>query len=517
MSYPEKSFNFSKQAVQLFVLNNGQYEPLKKSDLNISTTQQSGTSSSLTTAFGESSVAENIPFIQSAPVYNYLPANFRAFTSAGGEAGVEDRQFKVNTNTSVGGYGAIQSFRSLNYKAGMGGLGRFTAVFPSGGIANSWQGVGFLNLGDELSFGYNGTEFGMWHRHDGKAEVRRLELSAAGNGSETATVTVNSTPYTIPLSENAIEDNAYELEQFFATGVSAFGAYQNNSGISICYLSDGQKTGTFSYSSNGTSNGSWSVLTTGVTKTSDFYPQTGWNIDPRPSLDPTKGNVYQIKFQYLGYGNIIGSIENPETANFEPVHMIKYSNANTSPSLGNPSLHMGLYCVSLGSTNDIPVRSASMAAYVQGSLIPTRNPRSYSNVRSVGTTFTNLFTIRNKRIVNGLTNQVEIEPKFLTVFTESSKGATVEVRANATVAGPTNFLDVGNSNLVSEVDVNGTTVSSDGRLLLSFVVPKDSSQTIDLESLRIRIPPTLSVTISAKVNAGSASDTGASLVWYEDV
>ena len=56
-----------------------------------------------TTGFGEASIAENSPFVQAAPVYNFTPSNFRNFTATGGTAGVENKMFKVSTGTSVGG------------------------------------------------------------------------------------------------------------------------------------------------------------------------------------------------------------------------------------------------------------------------------------------------------------------------------------------------------------------------------------------------------------------------------
>lgn len=83
------------------------------------------------TGFGELNTAENIPFIQAAPVYNLLPANFRNFTSGSGSSGVENKMFYSKTGTSVGGYGAIQSFRAINYKAGQASEARFTAIFES--------------------------------------------------------------------------------------------------------------------------------------------------------------------------------------------------------------------------------------------------------------------------------------------------------------------------------------------------------------------------------------------------
>ena len=127
------------------------------------------------TAFGEVSIAANEPFIQATAAYNLIPANFREYSTATGTTGAESGMFKVTTGTSLSGYGAIQSFRALNYKAGEGGLARFTGVFESS-AANSWQGVGLVNLGDELSFGFNGLEFGTWHRYGGVAEVRTLTI-----------------------------------------------------------------------------------------------------------------------------------------------------------------------------------------------------------------------------------------------------------------------------------------------------------------------------------------------------
>ena len=66
-------------------------------------------------SFGDQVSSPNRAFSQAVPSYNFVPANFREFTSTGGSTGTEDRKFKVSTGTSVGGCGAIQSFRSLKF------------------------------------------------------------------------------------------------------------------------------------------------------------------------------------------------------------------------------------------------------------------------------------------------------------------------------------------------------------------------------------------------------------------
>lgn len=468
------------------------------------------------TAFGENSVAENYPYIQSSGVYNFLPSNFRAFTSGSGSTDVADGLLQVSTGTSVGGYGAIQSFRSMNYKPGEGGLVRFTAVFESA-VANSWQGAGLLNLGDELSFGYNGTSFGVWHRHDGQAEVRTLTVTGAAGGSENLTLTLNSVAYTIPLTSGTVNHNAYEIADWLndTANQTIWKADQVDDTVIISAQSDGAKSGTYSFSSS-TATGTIAQTTAGVTKTSDFVAQADWNgVDVSEWLDPSKGNVYQINYQYLGFGAIKYYVEDPFSGAFVLVHTIQYANANTSPSLGNPSLRTGIYCVSLGSTTDLSVKCASIAAFTQGKRVNTRNPRAFSNTQSVGTSFTSVLAVRNRRTYNGLANQVEIEPELLTVANEASKNIEVELRATTDPGVEMDFTENG-TNLVSDVSTTSATVTA-GRLLAAFTVAAGSSEFVDLTALRIRVPPTLHLIVQAKKSSGAAADVSAALTWYEDV
>ena len=470
---------------------------------------------SSTSAFGDLVVANNTPFIQSAPLYGYLPANFRAFTATGGTSGISAHEFAVTTGTNAGGYGAIQSFRGLNYKAGEGGMARMTGRFATGGVALSEQGVGLLNIGDEISFGFNGTAFGTWHRHNGKPEIQLVTVTATPSGGENLTLTLNSVVYTIPLTNATVQTNATEIANYLTANATELVATQNNDQVTIVYLSDGDKAGTFSFSS-GTATGTILETTEGVTKTSDFTAQTEWNIDTAAWLDPTKGNVYQVQYQYLGYGAITYSIENPDTGSISPVHRIRYANVNTQPSLGNPSMHVGLYAYSAGSTTNISAYSASVSAFVQGSIARTRNPRSANNVKtSVTTAMTNIMTLRNRKSVNGNINQIEVTPLQLSVFTETTKGATIEIYGNTTLGGIPNYQYTG-TNLVMEKDTAGTTTTG-GRLLASYVVPGNSTLLIDLTTLAIRIPPTLAFTIAGKVNSGASNTIGCSLVYYEDV
>lgn len=465
------------------------------------------------TSFGELSTAQNTAFIQSNAVYDLIPANFREFTALSGTTGITDKMFTVTTGTTSFGYGAIQSFRALNYNAGQGGLARFTGVFPNN-AASSWTGIGLLNLTNELSFGYNGTDFGVWHRTGGVAEVRTIQVTGASGGSTDLTLTLNSVAYTIPLTSGTVEHNAFEIENWLNSNQDVWVANQIDDTVIIAAQSDGAKSGTYTYS-HATSTGTITQNKAGVTKTSTHIAQSSFNGSVFSGFDPTQGNVYQIRYQYLGFGDIFFYIENPERGEFELCHTIKYANNNTTPSLTNPSMRFGMYAASIGSTTDLTVQCASCALFVEGQVKKTRNPRAVKNTQTVSTSFTNVLAIRNRRTYNYNYNQVEVEPLNLTISSESSKNVEIELRANPTFGGDTDYTNVG-TNLVTDIDTTANT-STGGRLLGAFTLSGGGSESINLKDLEIRVPPSLVLSVMARVTSGASSVVTATLTYYEDL
>lgn len=466
------------------------------------------------TAFGELNVAENTAYIQGTGVYEFIPSNFREYTYSTGGTGVTDRMFTCTCGTGSYGYGAIQSFRSLNYKAGQGGLARFTAVFPSN-VADHWSGVGLVNVSDELSFGYNGTTFGIWHRYGGVSECRTITVTGASGGSTNLTLELNSVEYTIPLTSGTTSHNAYEIATWLNANQAVWKADQVGATVIIIAESDGEKAGDYTFT-HASATGSIARTKAGVTKTNNHIPQSEWNVNKRlDDFDPTNGNVFQIKYQYLGFGNIFFYVENQDGGNFDLVHVIKYAGRNTVPSLRQPSLRFGMYSSSQGSTTNVSVQCGSVACFVQGKLTKTRNPRAVKNTQSVSTSFTNVLTIKNRRSYNGIHNQVEIKPQNLTIASESSQSVEVELRGNATFSGGTNFANAG-TNLVGDVDTTANTVSS-GTLLAAFTLGSKGNLSVNLSEYEIDVPPSLSFTISAKVVSGASANVTAALTYYEDI
>lgn len=464
-------------------------------------------------AFGELLTADLTAYIQATGVYGFIPPNFRSYTQLGGTTGVVDRMFTVTSGTTAYAYGAIQSLRSLNYNPGQAGLARFTALFQNS-AENHWSGVGLVTITDELSFGYEGTVFGIWYRREGAAEVRTITVTVPSSGATNLTLTLDSVAYTIPLTAGTASQNTYEIANWLNANQTAWVADQIDGTLIISSQSDGPKSGTYSYS-HATSTGTIVQNKAGVTKTSTHIPQSGWNRDVCEWLDPSKGNVYEIIYPYLGFGSVEFYVKSPNTFDFELVHVLEYENQNTRPSLSNPSLHFGMYSASIGSTTNVTVQCASTALFVLGTVKKTRNPRTIGGTQTVSTTFTNVVSVRNRRTYNSVYNQVEIEPIHLTVASESGKTVQIEVRTNPTFSGSTNFLNVGN-NLVSDYDVSSNTVSG-GTLLASFTISPGQTLSVDLVPFEIRVPPSLTISVSARVVSGPPSSVTASITYYEDL
>lgn len=84
------------------------------------------------------------------------------------------------------------------------------------------------------------------------------------------------------------------------------------------------------------------------------------------TIDLTKLNVFEIRFQYLGGGKITFHVEDDSTGDFVEFHKILYANLNTSPSTHNPNFHFFVYANNKATTSNLVVKSASYAYFVEG-------------------------------------------------------------------------------------------------------------------------------------------------------
>jgi hypothetical protein len=474
-------------------------------------------STDMVSAFGIALAAEETPIAQLTAHYG-LGNKVETFNATGGTVGTSGNEFECTTGTSVGGYGVIRSKRGAIYKGGEGVSGKFTARFTTG-VANSLQAAGLFSLTDGLLFGYDGADFSVIHQRNGKAEVRELTISAGASGTESLTIVVNGSSHTFNVTSGSAAFNAAEITAELEANISGWYFTQNGSKVVAMAQSTGAKSGTYSFTNNtggGTCAGSWAQVTAGVDKTETAVAQADWNVNTFDSLDPTKGNVFLVKYQYLGYGQVSFYIEDPSDGRFTLVHRIEYANANTAPSLGNPTMKIGWISASLGSTTDLSVYGASAGLFIEGKNKPTEPTRAEFNTINVGTTLTNAITLRNRRVFNGIPNANEIKLLELSAQTDSSKGAIIEVIADGTPASEQNFFYVDETGSIAEEDETAISITN-GRILNVITLGGAESRTVDLSAFEEVLLPGETISVIARVTSGAASDITIGLTWREDI
>ena len=252
-----------------------------------------------------------------------------------------------------------------------------------------------------------------------------------------------------------------------------------------------------------------------------YIAQSSWNTDPCDgtkviaSIDPTMGNVYQIGFQYLGFGAITFSVEDSATGRFEPVHIVQYANSHTTPSIGVPNQVLRMHVHNTGNTANLTMKSASMAVFAEG--IPAAPPVHYSLPSPVVASVTTevvLMAIRNKITFSGHINHVPVCINTIAYGAES-RGGILRLYSGATGTGDA-FSDHDGTNSVIEESTTTGTISG-GELLATFMIPKNGGDTILLDDghkISVRGGETIHVT--AQSVGGTMTDALAILTWTEN-
>lgn len=467
------------------------------------------------TSFGELSIAEPTPIAQITAPYGLLE-KAQSFLVNGGTSSASNSLFSVSSGTNSDALAALLTRRQVAYRAGQGLIARFTALFDTP-QADSQQEAGLIINTDRLGFGFENLLFGIIYMHSGDSEIQELTITTPSAGAETATITVDGTGFSVNLTAGTVQHNAFEIANDLNTQVSNY-AFTSNDDQVVARSLLAVPGGSFAFTS-GTAVASWSQVTAGLVPTSGFIAQTAWNVDTRSDLDVTKGNVYQVQMQYLGFGGIEFFIEDSATADLVLVHRIKFANTSTTTSVGNPTFRIG-WLVSNGPTNttSVTLKGGSASGFIEGIAVRTEAPRAEENENASVPTANqvNILTIRNRIVFGGRRNRAETFGLSLTAATDSNKAAIVRVLIGADIAGDLDFQYIDKANSTMEIAKDGGAVTS-GRLVASFIIPPSGGQPFDLEQLASLLLPGETMTISAQVTSGSASSVTASIIWQEDL
>jgi len=311
----------------------------------------------------------------------------------------------------------VLSVDSLKYKAGQGVDSRFTGIFPNGYTSGCNQFFGLITPEDALGFGYfdsaiSGTsEFSILYRSSGLQPIWHITISPTipggvitANGN--LTFTFGGTIVNVPVLLN---DTSKQVSfRIVQTLLSSSQSNLNTYGWDATYYFDGTNYIVECIFNNSLNQiitcsspqlGMNLVLTqmrVGQIPSETYIQQSSWNIDTCKDmgslqgnylhnssgfhLDTTKGNVYKIQYQYLGFGAITFFIENSETGFFMPVHQIKYANTSIKPSVRIPNYKIGLSLENTTNNTTVSLKMCSLATFIQGNMKHSPIYRSYGNI-----------------------------------------------------------------------------------------------------------------------------------------
>lgn len=250
---------------------------------------------------------------------------------------------------------------------------------------------------------------------------------------------------------------------------------------------------------------------------SDSFYSLGTN-GQEVQIDPTKGNVYQIQFQWLGYGELKFYMEFPETGAFRIVHRIKYVNANTGTSLRNPTLPVMAMVENTTNNTDIVLYTPSAMAFVEGKVENPAPPHPLALNRTLVasdtgiTTQHNLLTLSNQATWQTIANRIRARVRRLTVAVDGTKNVTVRVIKNTTLGGTPSYTDYNANTSPIQYDTAGTTITG-GTVVFAATLQKVDAKEFDLDSWGIDINPGDKLTISAA--STSAVDVDIALNWVD--
>lgn len=479
------------------------------------------------TAFGEISVAELSPVVQLQFPYN-INRDVIEVRDNNGVSSVVNNLANLSTGAAANQSASILSKVPIKYNPGQGGLVRFTALYTTG-VVNSTQYAGIGNSTDGYFFGYKGETFGILRRRGGLPETRRLAITTASNTSENITITLNGIAESVAVTAAGADTpttrvvTANEIVAHDWSNVGE-GWEVHNMGASVFFTSysDGAKSGTYEITTATTAAGTFSQSLVGVSATEIIDEQSSWNHDVMDgtgdsgmTLDPTKGNVYQIRYQWLGFGQISFYIEHEALGTLVLVHHIHYANTNVLPSVDNPTLPLYLSVKNTSNTSDMVIKSGSMGGYVEGKDSLDGLPHSKSvELNSIGTTETPVITLHSHDIYQGTINRVKIKMTLGSVSIDGTKNAIIRIRKNTVLTGPVSFSPLDSNSSTIHTDTTATGISG-GDVIFAEGTAKVDSIEIDLEKLGITLVAPEFLTITVQATSASTVDAVATFNWQE--
>ena len=479
-----------------------------------------------TTAWNEPLGITIYPVVQQDAIYGLDSDKVNVYTAGTGNVTGANSTLVLSSGAAQYAYATAQTVRGIRYRPGQGALARFTAYFANPATGYT-QRAGFGSLENAIQIGYNGdaTKFGVLRASGGLAAIYRLTVTspATGPGSD-VTITLNGVAFNISVPAGTAEENAAYIGQQTFTG---WNDEEQDDRVTFQRQSLGATPGTFSVTATGTFTATLTQLQAGVAQTENWTYQDDFNIDTLkgngPSgmtIDPSKLNVYQINFRWLGAGEIRYAVEDGN-GNMVFFHREYYSNQYTTPHLLNPTMKIQYVAASLGGAEgNVVTGGSSIMGATEGEIVLTNYPNAVGSSFGGGfsqNTYQHMLSLRNNRVFSSKINQREIIVKRLSAAANSASASPIQVYIykNIQTDSPREWYGIGPGSFAAYSQQDTDIIHDTARVIFQMVIVPGGAVETDLDDLRIILAPgeTLAVGMFATNTVQSA---GVTLTWYED-
>jgi hypothetical protein len=443
-----------------------------------------------------------------------------------------DSIMTCSSGTSASGSAHVQLMRGLKYRAGQGGICRMTAIFGTG-ASDTKQLAGIGNRESGFYFAMSGSSFGILHRETSKCEIRSFTITTPPAGAATLVVTLGGASKSITIDGGgSTNQTSYQISQKLYEDLSCGWYAESIDGI-VYFTAKvpGPIAGTFSITNAGVSIATGATVQAGVLPTDVFIPQAQWNLDSmdgngpsRFTLNPTKGNVYSIGYQFLGFGNPTFSVEDPETGFLADCHQIRSTNSRTSTVVRDPMMTARWNVVNSGSlASSVTIKGASAGVFTEGMV--TRNIgisfSAAANKANVSTVVP-ILSLRANRIYKSENCFGSLDVFNISTANDagsSSAGKLLKVYfyKNASLGGPVNFQHVDVNRSMAAIDTAATTITVNGaQLIKTIIIAANASEILKVEDENFFLNAGEVLTIAAERVSNTIDNASVSISWFED-
>jgi hypothetical protein len=434
----------------------------------------------------------------------------------------------------------------MSYQNGQGSLFRWTAAFTTTGgttkaalgIDNIVQNTGPIDREDGYSFGYSGStandasrKIGILHRRGGKTEIRKLTITVAPTGNQTATITIDGVTYTVAITAGDVNRTANQIATALRANVTLFNTWDIegcNGIVSFTYYSPGARSGTYSFSSSGTGTlalGTFAQTQAGGTASDTWIYVDSWD-NQTIQFDPTKLNVYQIDLRWLGAGRVRFFMEDPATGKMVLVHTQRWTSQYVVPHIVNPALRViyrsGTTNPAITASQNVVVTGSSVFSGIQGTTTQTGSSQGRYNINTTSRAKDlahHLISLQNPFVRNNGVNKASLKLQNLTVAAQGQDPSVIYIIKEAAGASDViSYISIPNTTVAmfAQYSISEVTINLDTQRICNVqTLGINSSATFDLLGYNLTLAP--GETISVFVSSGGAlSRTAVGLTWLVD-